>query len=442
MRVLDLFSGCGGFSLGFKTAGFEIVKHIDNDKSSYESAVVNIVPQSYSDGCIDINNYQFNENDTCDVIIGGPPCQAYSIAGRGKIASVQGYSDAHLFDNRGNLYLEFLRIVNDAKPKAILMENVPEIMSYGGYDIPDDICFMLGKIGYECRFTLLNAAEYGVPQYRERFFLMAIKNEIGEPKFPTPTHYIPNDKKAGRTRIKNYIKKSGSNYALVAPESDYPENLPKNITTFEALDDLPVISTQTNNNWQFSNVTRLKYKMEPHSAYSKLMRNWPGFPRSEYSTANAARNTPRDFPIFAKMKEGDKYPQAHKIALDLYNQKIKSFALTSVKELSDDIKKKIKRDTVPPYSTEKFPDKWRKLHRHYPSHTIVAHLSVDTYSHIHYNSNLARAITVREAARLQSFPDSFRFPSTLSDAYKQIGNAVPPLMAFHLATSLKEIISS
>ena len=387
---------------------------------------------------MDIRTFHPDKGTSIDVIIGGPPCQAYSLAGRGKISSLKGFKKAHLNDYRGSLYLEFVRVVEEAKPTAVVMENVPEIMSYGNVDVPEKICNLLSNQGYNCKFTILNAAEYGVPQYRERFFLIGIKQGLGEPIFPEPTHSIPDDKKSGRIRISNYIGKSGSSFAVQAPISSSQNSLPVCINTFEALDDLPYLSTFNGGSWKCSNTVRMDYKSDPHSAYAKLMRNWPGLPVSEYSTANASRNTPRDFPIFARMKEGDKYPEANEIAMDIFNEKIESYTELAGKKPSGELLEKIRSETVPPYSTEKFPDKWRKLDKNQPSHTVVAHLGVDTYSHIHYDSTIARGVTVREAARLQSFPDSYKLPASLSDAYKQIGNAVPPLLAYHLAMALKK----
>ena len=441
MKVLDLFAGCGGLSLGFRTAGFEILNHIELERSSYETASLNVKTLDPENGCLDIHNFSMKHRDDCDVVIGGPPCQAYSMAGRGKLASVMGIGNAHLADSRSELYREYLRIVREAKPRAVLMENVPEIISYGGLDIPNFICNALSRAGYRCKFTILNAAEYGVPQYRERFFLIAIRNDTGgNPVFPFPTHQILSDRQGFRARIQNYIKDNGSRFASAPPHGPNYDMLPESITAYEALNDLPYLTTQNGSPWLYRNSTPLPYSSQPHSAYARFMRSWPGLPVSTEATANGCRNTPRDFPIFKAMNEGDTYPEAHSIALKLYNQKLDTYEITSGRPPGDEDKERIKKETVPPYDTGKFTDKWRKLDRNRPSHTVVAHLSVDTYSHIHYDNTQARAITVREAARLQSFPDSFKFPVSLAEAYKQIGNAVPPLLAYHLARAVKNTL--
>jgi len=128
------------------------------------------------------------------------------------------------------------------------------------------------------------------------------------------------------------------------------------------------------------------------------------------------------------MKAGDDYPAAHRLALNLWRQ-----AGSKPDEL---------RAYVPPYDPTKFPNKWRKMEPDAPARTLMAHIGKDTYSHIHYDSTQARTITVREAARLQSFPDGFIFSGTMNPAFRQIGNAVPPLLAFQLATQMLSALSS
>lgn len=102
--------------------------------------------------------------------------------------------------------------------------------------------------------------------------------------------------------------------------------------------------------------------------------------------------------------------------------------------------RELKASIVPPYDPGKFPNKWRKMEADLPARTLMAHLGKDSYSHIHYDSDQARTISVREAARLQSFPDGFRFTGTMNPAFRQIGNAVPPLMARALATTILEAL--
>ena len=130
------------------------------------------------------------------------------------------------------------------------------------------------------------------------------------------------------------------------------------------------------------------------------------------------------------MAQGDRYPGALRIANSLWWEAKKQDPAADPDDLRSGI--------VPPYRNDAFVDKWRKLEMDRPSWTLTAHLGKDTYSHIHYDSRQARTITVREAARLQSFPDAFQFQGNNGDQLRQIGNAVPPLVSRAIAASLQE----
>ena len=168
------------------------------------------------------------------------------------------------------------------------------------------------------------------------------------------------------------------------------------------------------------------------------MRTWPGFSTGLDVTGNNIRWTPRDFQTFALMKEGDDYLGALSVAEGRVAKRVTDWTRLAGAPPTPEEYENFVKEIVPPYSKDKFDSKWVKLSRDKPSHTVVAHLSVDTYSHIHYDSAQARGISVREAARLQSFPDGFKFLGDMSEAFSMIGNAVPPLLAFHLALSIKD----
>ena len=149
------------------------------------------------------------------------------------------------------------------------------------------------------------------------------------------------------------------------------------------------------------------------------------------------RLTLRDFAIFRRMPPGSDYPTAIRIAETIFRERLRgrrrSHAVTPrTREYRD-----LREATVPPYDPGKFPNKWWKLVPSQPSRTLTAHLGKDTYSHIHYDSEQARTISVREAARLQSFPDGFEFAGSMNTAFRQIGNAVPPLLARAVAEEIK-----
>ena len=146
------------------------------------------------------------------------------------------------------------------------------------------------------------------------------------------------------------------------------------------------------------------------------------------------RYLPRDYELFARMNPGDQYPQAWRHAHDMFEER-----LSALREAGQEIRsgsreyEAVRRDCVPPYDVGKFPNKWRKMWPDAPARTLMAHLGKDGYSHIHYDSRQARTISVREAARLQSSRMDSCFAGTMNPAFRQIGNAVPPLMAKALA---------
>ena len=179
----------------------------------------------------------------------------------------------------------------------------------------------------------------------------------------------------------------------------------------------------------------------PLSGYAYLMKTWRDFEARDALFDHVIRYLPRDFALFARMNQGDQYPQAWRHAHDMLEEQ-----LTKERRAGNDLRKgsdayeKLKHRIVPPYDVGKFPNKWRKMWRDQPARTLMAHLGKDGYSHIHYDGTQARTISVREAARLQSFPDGFRFCGTMNPAFRQIGNAVPPLLARALAETMAKAL--
>src|SRR6185437_2858734 len=153
------------------------------------------------------------------------------------------------------------------------------------------------------------------------------------------------------------------------------------------------------------------------------------------------RSLPRDYKIFRRMNPGDQYPEAYRHASDLFEERLKLEARNG-KAIPPRTKRyeELRSEFVPPYDHTKFPNKWRKMEADLPARTLMAHMGKDSYSHIHYDSEQARTISVREAARLQSFPDGFQFCGTMNPAFRQIGNAVPPLMARALAETMMAVL--
>lgn len=439
--VIDLFSGCGGLSLGFSTVGFDIAGGIEMSKHAAENASYNLHWRNGKDKehiCGDIKEISpdiFKEeiSGKNTIVIGGPPCQAYSMAGRSKLRSL-GEDRVHTNDSRGYLYEEFLRYVFKLNATAVVMENVTESANYGGKNVPQHVCELLEKKGYVAYWTVLNSANYGVPQTRERVFVMAVKKEhfSGHFHLPEPTH------KDFEANFKDWAKKfdrfkSSKNFKI--PIS--PENTSKKwVTVGEALSDLPSLFESSKGNYKLHKPTvKKEYARDTENEYQKLMRNWFGR-ESLYVSGHGYRRTIRDFPIFERMKPGDDYRMACVIADQLLEEecRLRNIAPNEGSEEYQELKKKI----VPPYNREKFYTRWKRLRPDKPSHTLVAHLGTDTYSHLHPWE--PRGISVREAARLQSFPDGFLFQTTMGESFKQIGNAVPPLLSKAVAKAMVENI--
>lgn len=470
IRVLDLFAGCGGISLGFQSAGFKISAAIEIDEFAAKSHALNFFSASEQERHaipIDITKVDPDVlvkmlglgsiDSDIDVIVGGPPCQAFARVGRAKLREVEAHPEAYIHDPRGNLYLRYLAYVKAFKPVALMMENVPDMLNYGGHNLAEEVCESLASLGYDCQYTLLNAVHYGVPEMRERMVLIAFAKEVGANVFfPRPTNYheLPRGYEGTRqVALQTIIEDKHNNqqqslfrentFFVLPPATNL--DLSPAITAKEALADLPPISDHLDG--KLKRGARRFDKLIPYpekdltelSDYAVLMRTWPGFENYDGVSDHVIRYLPRDYDIFEQMEPGDQYPEAYQIAVKLFQKKLYAY---NRKNKNSKIKPgseayaKLFQQTVPPYDPAKFPNKWRKMEADAPSRTLMAHLGKDSYSHIHYDSKQKRTISVREAARLQSFPDGFVFAGTMNPAFKQIGNAVPPLLSKAIAISM------
>lgn len=465
-RVVDLFSGCGGLSLGFQAAGFEIIGNLEIDEIAARTHACNFHPfesterQQLFARPRDITQTNpkdflkelypnYDPTSLVDVIIGGPPCQAFARIGRAKLREVADHPEAFKLDSRASLYIHYINYVKELKPLAIVMENVPDILNFGGHNIPQEICETFDVLGYECSYTLLNAVYFGVPQMRERLFLIGIAKEVGiYPSFPTPTHWIELPQGYDNAR-KVALKTIGQQNAFEVSNFVNPpmanKQSRKAVSAQEAIGDLPPITLHlegllTRGARRLNDL--ISYPNSDNiSEYALAMRNWPKFENHEGIYDHVIRYLPRDYAIFRCMKPGDQYPEAYKVAIDLFKEKLQELRQKgeSIEEGSDRYNE-LWTSIVPPYDPSKFPNKWRKMEADLPARTLMAHLGKDGYSHIHYDSNQARTISVREAARLQSFPDGFRFEGTMNPAFRQIGNAVAPLLAKALGQKTMELL--
>ena len=306
-----------------------------------------------------------------DVIIGGPPCQAYSVAGR--VRDENGMRD----DYRNYLFEHYLNVVNRYRPKVFVFENVPGILSAApsGISITELIRKGFDDIGYDIiddlKVAKVNASDYGVPQNRERVIIVGI------------------DKKRYKDTQKLLIKF----YSEILPE--YKEK--KKITVREAIGDLPEC---------------MPFFDEEHHKKRKS-HNVP--------ETNVTWHKPR----YHNMRDMDTF---RILALDIESGRREY----NSKKISELYEKKV---------GSKSPiHRYHVLEPDVPSTTIIAHLHKDGNRFIHYDSRQSRTITVREAARLQSFDDDFDFIGSQGSAYQMIGNAVPPYLAKRVALALSKLL--
>jgi DNA (cytosine-5)-methyltransferase 1 len=442
-RILDLFAGAGGMALGFHAAGGKCIGAVEVDQVAaltFEQAFLNeeglVVFGGPSDG--DVNRLPVPDlmarlPEPPTVVVGGPPCQGFSRIGRAKQASLLGEeqrirSGGITDPGRNLLYQYFLAVVKHAQPAAFVMENVPGMRAHLGNDFARRIAREAHYLGYNVRYFLLNAAHFGVPQHRWRLFFVGLRSDLGHDAIPRPpiqTH-MPAQQPIGSALLEDPWMVAGPDIPVV------PDPLPL-VTVRDAIGDLPRLKSHLGNPPKPPSDDLLPLRGSP-SEYVRFLREWPGLETSQLVSGNWYRFTPRDFPIFREMAQGDTYPRAVEIAHAIFRNTIA--AMDDPPAPGSSRWEELKARHVPPYRNDAFHDKWRKLIANEPSWTLTAHLSKDTYSHIHYDSRQARTISVREAARLQSFPDGIELIGNYGEQYRQVGNAVPPLLAKAIADQL------
>ncbi len=479
-RFMDLFAGCGGISLGFATAGYELVASVEWDPLAAASHGANFADISLGKNhaghhkARDITKEDptsiFRDlgisgpvDEQVDVLVGGPPCQAFARVGRAKLrqqAQIRKEDTADyafLVDERVNLWQRYLHYVRETKPVALLMENVPDILNHGGCNVAETVAEHLRKEGYRVRYTLLNAAWYGVPQTRERMFLIGVHESLDtDPVFPAPTHYatLPAGYEGTRATARKHITNHHGQLSLLehghrwVNDPTPKQGLPMATTASQAFADLPPIFAL--DEFQSGLLRRGRKdpstpcpytSTSPTNAWSKLMRRWPRFSTKDQTTGHLIRYLPRDFKIFRLMGEGWQYPEVWQFVEEKRHRIMEARQKRGnpVDGRTADGKTFL-RDWTLPYDPNKFPNKWWKLYHDKPVRTLMAHLGKDSYSHIHFDNEQARTISIREAARLQSFPDGFVLKGTMNPAFKQIGNAVPSLLAYAIAMTMRGLI--
>lgn len=342
-NAIDLFCGCGGLSYGFERAGFNILLGIDNDSKALETFELN--HQGAKSICGDITQVTY-ENDIkplisdkpIDVIIGGPPCQGMSLSGPRKFD-----------DPRNKLYLSYIRLVNEIRPKMFVIENVPGLVGLFNGQIKDSILEKFTNMGYEIQYRILCSSDYGVPQSRRR--VIFIGSRIGSFEYPSTDHEI--------------------------------------VTCSMALSDLPPLVDELGEDI-------MAYETLPLNSYQSLMRERSAFVRNHV----AASHSDRVKEIISMVPDGGNY-----------------------KDLPEEFA-----------HTRNFHVAWTRFASDKPAPTI------DTGHRHHFHYKYNRVPTVRECARLQSFPDDFIFLGNKTQQFRQVGNAVPPVMAQKIAKKLIETL--
>lgn len=397
IKFIDLFAGCGGLFDGFMQSGmYEPVASVEWEKAPVEvlknrlKTKWNVEDPDKEVIRFDIQREEelFNgfddpeygkhigldslvdEKKGIDIVIGGPPCQAYSVAGR-NAGRMKG-------DYRNYLFEHYISVINRYQPKLFVFENVPGMLSAmpDGTPITDLIRRDLSETGYEIinnikDFALIDMSQYGIPQTRKRVILIGVRKDA----FGNPQEVL-------RDFYENYL---------------YPFKTDKVKTVKDAIGDLQ--------SW---------HPVKPYKENGKNIA-YESDGDSDLSWQIPRYQNERDVNVFKTLAEdiesGENKYQSTDNLIKLYEQ-------TTGKKTS--------------------VHKYHVLRKDEPSTTILAHLHKDGFRFIHYDSKQARTITVREAARIQTFADDFEFPCSMGAAYKMIGNAVPSEFARILSVAIQE----
>ena len=392
--AVGLFSGCGGLDLGFKHAGFDIIWANDFNVDSYRTYKKNIGDHIVLGDIREIASNQIPSD--FDVLLGGFPCQGFSVANNKRTIE----------DQRNFLYLEMLRILRDKKPKFFVAENVKGILSLGKGAVMKMILNDFEKIGYKVNYRLLLASDYGIPQHRERVFI--IGNRIGvENPFPEYTHglkrdlfnpnlkpYVSTKDVIGhlaniRVRDKSFKNKNTTihNHVARVNVSDKFWGRKHNVNQHDICDYLK--------KWRKISGWSTK-KIDEHFGYAHTAGHWFRKDNNSGSIPN-----PEDWMVLKKLLKFD----------DTYDKQV-----TELEE-----------------KTIAFEQSLRISNWEEPSDTITA-----TGPEIHPNKK--RRMSVRECAIIQTFPDDFIFEGAIGSMYKQIGNAVPVNLAFKIGCAIKNYL--
>lgn len=393
-NFIDLFAGCGGLSEGFYRQGFNALAHVEIDSTACKTLRTRMKYYGYKNADDAVLEMDITRDDVIekiekavkgqmvDIIIGGPPCQAYSTLGRAKDEK------AMQDDPRNYLFESYVKVLNYFMPKFFVFENVTGMLTaqINGEHIVDKIVAALGekyKVRLDPNLIVLNSANYGVPQIRKRVIIIGVRKDlIIEPEEMyaaiVKTHYDPEMKEKDREGLRKYI------------------------TVRDAIEELPFLKPG-----EGKPIVPFKYKMN-NEFLCKI-----GSDKLHYLMDHVARHhNAADIERYTVMaKEKWTFQELLEHRGDLRHEKARVFG-------------------------NSYTVQWWDM----PSKTIIAHLYKDGNQFIHPDYRQGRSFTVREAARIQSFPDDFIFEGPRTEQFKQIGNAVPPLFAEAIAEGMKKML--
>lgn len=393
LKFIDLFAGCGGLSEGFYRQGYQALAHVEIDRYACETLKTRMRYYGYANADDAVLEKDITSSDIVravkkavgdcevDLIIGGPPCQSFSPLGKAKDG------DNMQNDPRNYLFENYIKVLNKFKPKVFVFENVTGILDteIDGKSIFKIILRRLRrnyKVLGDAGSIVLNATNYGVPQERKRVILLGVRKDVGVSPADVyqaieKTHYLPEDTEDARAGKMKYV------------------------TVREAIEDLPKLM-------QGQGTAECPYPngYETCGGYVRNIRK----PTDEVLRDHVARkHNSRDVERYEEMAKNHwNFLQMLQYRPDLGHEKKRVFF-------------------------NSYKVQWWDM----PARTIIAHLYKDGNQFIHPDPAQGRSITVREAARLQSFPDDFVFEGPRTEQFKQIGNAVPPLLAEAIAKAIK-----
>lgn len=386
LTLVDFFCGAGGLSLGFLQQGFNVKLANDIEDVCIQTYKYNH-PELPTDKLIQgdikqiVDHIEDYIDEDIDIVVGGPPCQGFSEANRQRVID----------DPRNKLYKYYVQAVEKIAPKFVVMENVKGMLKVADQVVEDYESLRIKKNGheysYKVKYQIINSQNFSVAQSRERLIYIAIRNDVMEEKGITPD------------LIFEQINESCKNHETFILQ--------------DALDDIKPLEAPRikNMNEVDSNLTGKKVDVNDfennNNGYLKLINMNRRIPFLYNHKARYVSDV--NYEIYKRLNPGD----------DATDEKITD---------------------IMPYAHRNhcFKDKYYKLHADRPCRTITAHLRMDCHSHIHPSQ--IRALTPREAARVQSFPDDYLFWGAYLKTYMQVGNAVPPMMARGIAAIIKKYL--